>query len=228
MTSNAQPSAAASAGDSASSLGYVALTRFAAQQLYAPARLLHDVPAIRRVPVSREPVNLVRGGAIQATPLVAWRAGGYYLTGDVVKRYADGYFWFVGRDDDVINTGGHLVGPFEIESALIEHEAVAEAGVFGHENLRHAVDLGGGVTGSGGRGPGARTAQPIRPRDLSGANTMPITKSHKRALVIAAAGLSALVSIGRQEDPTITNIFATVTTAYPGAEPARVEALVTD
>lgn len=46
-------------------------------------------------------------------------------------------------------------------------------------------------------------------------------------LVIFAAGLSALVSIGRQEDPTITNIFATVTTAYPGAEPARVEALVT-
>ena len=46
-------------------------------------------------------------------------------------------------------------------------------------------------------------------------------------LVIVAAGLSALVSIGRQEDPTITNIFATVTTPYPGAEPARVEALVT-
>jgi multidrug efflux pump subunit AcrB len=46
-------------------------------------------------------------------------------------------------------------------------------------------------------------------------------------LVIVAAGLSALISIGRQEDPTITNIFATVTTVYPGAEPARVEALVT-
>nr|MDJ0820424.1 efflux RND transporter permease subunit [Paracoccaceae bacterium] len=46
-------------------------------------------------------------------------------------------------------------------------------------------------------------------------------------LVIIAAGLSTLVSIGRQEDPTITNIFATITTPYPGAEPARVEALVT-
>ena len=44
---------------------------------------------------------------------------------------AEGYFWFVGRDDDVINTGGHLVGPFEIESALIEHEAVAEAAAVG-------------------------------------------------------------------------------------------------
>jgi multidrug efflux pump subunit AcrB len=47
-------------------------------------------------------------------------------------------------------------------------------------------------------------------------------------LVIVAAGLSALIGIGRQEDPTITNIFATVTTVYPGADPARVEALVTE
>jgi len=46
-------------------------------------------------------------------------------------------------------------------------------------------------------------------------------------LVVVAAGVSALLSIGRQEDPTITNLFATVTTPYPGAEPARVEALVT-
>ena len=43
----------------------------------------------------------------------------------------DGYFWFIGRADDVINTAGHLVGPFEVESALLEHEAVAEAGVIG-------------------------------------------------------------------------------------------------
>ncbi len=54
-------------------------------------------------------------------------AHGWYLTGDRVSRDADGYFWFVGRDDDVINTGGHLVGPFEIESALLEHPAVAES-----------------------------------------------------------------------------------------------------
>ena len=56
---------------------------------------------------------------------------GWYLTGDKAKRDADGYFWFVGRDDDVINTAGHLVSPFEVESALIEHPAVAEAGVIG-------------------------------------------------------------------------------------------------
>ncbi|HOC42667.1 MAG TPA: acetate--CoA ligase [Thermoanaerobaculales bacterium] len=52
---------------------------------------------------------------------------GWYLTGDRASKDNDGYFWFVGRDDDVINTGGHLVGPFEIESALLEHPAVAES-----------------------------------------------------------------------------------------------------
>jgi acetyl-CoA synthetase len=56
---------------------------------------------------------------------------GWYITGDRARRDADGYFWFVGRADDVINTAGHLVGPFEVESALIEHPAVAEAGVIG-------------------------------------------------------------------------------------------------
>ena len=56
---------------------------------------------------------------------------GWYLTGDRARKDEDGYFWFVGRADDVINTAGHLVGPFEVESALLEHPAVAEAGVIG-------------------------------------------------------------------------------------------------
>jgi acetyl-CoA synthetase len=58
-------------------------------------------------------------------------ADGWYLTGDLAKRDADGYYWFVGRSDDVIKTSGHLVGPFEVESVLMEHPAVAEAGVIG-------------------------------------------------------------------------------------------------
>jgi len=58
-------------------------------------------------------------------------AGGFYLTGDLARRDRDGYFWFVGRADDVIKTSGHLIGPFEVESALLEHRAVAEAGVIG-------------------------------------------------------------------------------------------------
>ena len=58
-------------------------------------------------------------------------AGGFYLTGDLARRDRDGYFWFVGRADDVIKSSGHLIGPFEVESTLMEHPAVAEAGVIG-------------------------------------------------------------------------------------------------
>ena len=56
---------------------------------------------------------------------------GWYLSGDLALRDPDGYFWFVGRADDIIKTAGHMVGPFEVESALMEHPAVAEAGVIG-------------------------------------------------------------------------------------------------
>ncbi|MFN8634290.1 MAG: acetate--CoA ligase [Chloroflexota bacterium] len=58
-------------------------------------------------------------------------AGGWYLTGDLARRDDDGYFWFVGRADDVIKSSGHLIGPFEVESVLMEHPAVVEAGVIG-------------------------------------------------------------------------------------------------
>ncbi len=57
--------------------------------------------------------------------------GGWYLSGDLAMRDDDGYFWFIGRADDLIKSSGHLIGPFEVESALIEHDAVAEAGVIG-------------------------------------------------------------------------------------------------
>ena len=57
--------------------------------------------------------------------------GEWYLTGDLARRDEDGYFWFVGRADDVIKTSGHLIGPFEVEDVLMEHPAVAEAGVIG-------------------------------------------------------------------------------------------------
>ena len=57
--------------------------------------------------------------------------GDYYLTGDKAYRDEDGYFWFVGRDDDVIKSSGYRIGPFEVESVLIEHPAVAESAVVG-------------------------------------------------------------------------------------------------
>ena len=57
--------------------------------------------------------------------------GEWYLSGDLAKKDADGYFWFVGRADDIIKTSGHLVGPFEVESTLMRHPMVAEAAVIG-------------------------------------------------------------------------------------------------
>jgi len=57
--------------------------------------------------------------------------GEWYITGDLAWRDKDGYFWFVGRADDIIKTAGHMVGPFEVESSLMENPAVAEAGVIG-------------------------------------------------------------------------------------------------
>jgi acetyl-CoA synthetase len=56
---------------------------------------------------------------------------GWYMSGDLAKKDQDGYFWFVGRADDIIKTSGHMVGPFEVESTLMEHPAVAEAAIIG-------------------------------------------------------------------------------------------------
>ncbi len=78
---------------------------------------------------------------------------GLYLSGDLVKRDEDGYFWFVGRADDVIKSAGHLIGPFEVENVLTDHPAVAEAGVIGKpdptvgEVVKAFVSLKQGYTG---------------------------------------------------------------------------------
>jgi acetyl-CoA synthetase len=78
--------------------------------------------------------------------------GDWYRTGDLARVDEDGYFWFVGRADDVIKSAGHLIGPFEVESALMEHPAVAEAGVIGvpdavaGELVKAFVVLRGGVS----------------------------------------------------------------------------------
>lgn len=69
--------------------GYVGLTRFAARQLYAPARLLGDWPGIVRMPVKRDPVALYRGGAIEALPLAAWRSGGLHVTAVRLRNRSD-------------------------------------------------------------------------------------------------------------------------------------------
>jgi acetyl-CoA synthetase len=79
--------------------------------------------------------------------------GDLYLSGDLVKRDADGYLWFVGRADDVIKASGHLIGPFEVENVLTDHPAVAEAAVIGKpdptygELVKAFVTLKSGYTG---------------------------------------------------------------------------------
>lgn len=79
---------------------------------------------------------------------------GWYLSGDLAYRDEDGYYWFVGRADDLIKSSGHLIGPFEVESALMEHEYVIEAGVIGipddiaGELVKAYVTLKSGVTPS--------------------------------------------------------------------------------
>lgn len=75
--------------------------------------------------------SMFRGYLGQPARYAECFADGLYLSGDLVRRDADGYYWFVGRRDDVIKSAGHLVGPCEIENALLSHPAVAEAGVIG-------------------------------------------------------------------------------------------------
>jgi acetyl-CoA synthetase len=75
--------------------------------------------------------SMFRGYLDDPERTAACFVGGWYVTGDLARRDADGYVWFVGRGDDVISSAGHLIGPFEVESALMEHPAVAEAGVIG-------------------------------------------------------------------------------------------------
>jgi acetyl-CoA synthetase len=118
-------------------------------------------------------------------------AGGWYLTGDLAKRDADGYYWFVGRADDVIKSAGHLIGPFEVESALMEHAAVAEAGVIGKpdpivgEVVKAFVSLKSGffpsenlkaeLLGHARKRLGAAVA----PKEIEFARTLPRTRSGK-------------------------------------------------
>lgn len=77
------------------------------------------------------PPSLFAGYYKNEDETVASRRGEWYLTGDRAQVDADGYFWFVGRSDDVISSGAYRIGPFEVESALLEHPAVAESAVVG-------------------------------------------------------------------------------------------------
>jgi acetyl-CoA synthetase len=116
---------------------------------------------------------------------------GWYLTGDLARRDEDGYYWFVGRADDVIKTAGHLIGPFEVESVLMEHPAVAEAGVIGipdpmmGERIKAFVALKPGAEGTGElrreltAHARRRLGPAVAPREITFADTLPKTRSGK-------------------------------------------------
>ncbi len=131
-------------------------------------------------------------------------ADGWYLTGDLARRDAQGWLWFVGRADDVIKSAGHLIGPFEVESVLLEHPAVVEAGVIGvpdpvaGEVVKAYVSLRSGceptedlrleLIGHARRRLGAAVA----PRDITFDQDLPHTRSGKimrRLLKARALGL---------------------------------------
>ncbi len=116
---------------------------------------------------------------------------GWYISGDRARRDEEGYYWFVGRADDVINTAGHLVGPFEVESVLIEHPAVAEAGVIGKpdpiamEVVKAFVSLKQGVEASEAlrqdiqRFVMKRLSSAASPREIEFIDSLPKTRSGK-------------------------------------------------
>ena len=117
--------------------------------------------------------------------------GGWYLTGDLATRDADGYYWFVGRADDLIKSSGHLIGPFEVESALIEHDAVAEAGVIGLPDETAGEIVKAYVTLNPGYEPSEALERELRgharkrlgaavaPREVVFRHTLPKTRSGK-------------------------------------------------
>ncbi len=117
--------------------------------------------------------------------------GDWYLSGDLAYRDEDGYFWFVGRNKDLIKSAGHLIGPFEVESALIEHPAVAEAGVIGlpdeiaGEYVKAYVSLNPGYQNSEELAKSLmaharkRLGPAVAPREISIEASLPKTRSGK-------------------------------------------------
>ena len=129
----------------------------------------------------------------------------WYITGDKAFRDKDGYFWFIGRADDVIKTSGERVGPFEVESALVEHPAIVEAGVIGKPDQLRGEIIKAFITLKSGYKPSAALEKSIQkfvkkrlaghayPREIEFRKNLPKTRSGKimrRVLKAQELGLS--------------------------------------
>jgi acetyl-CoA synthetase len=135
--------------------------------------------------------SMFRGYLDQEERYLKCFAGGLYLTGDLAKRDAEGYYWFVGRADDVIKSAGHLIGPFEVESALMEHPAIAEAGVIGKPDPTVGEVVKAFVSLKAGYEPGEtlkrellaharkRLGAAVAPKEIDFALALPRTRSGK-------------------------------------------------
>jgi acetyl-CoA synthetase len=145
---------------------------------------------------------------------------GVYVTGDGAKRDADGYFWLLGRVDDVINVAGHRIGTMEVESALVDHPAVAEAAVVGRADEIKGQAIAAFVTLKEGAGAIARSQQLVhelkqhvvmkigaiaRPDDILFTADLPKTRSGKimRRLLRDIAEGKALGDTTTLADPAV-------------------------
>jgi acetyl-CoA synthetase len=135
--------------------------------------------------------SMFRGYLHDEARYAACFVAGWYCTGDLVRRDADGWFWFVGRADDVIKSAGHLIGPFEVENVLMEHPCVAEAGVIGKpdpvagEVVKAFVALRSGIEASPELAreligfARTRLGSAVAPREIAFAADLPKTRSGK-------------------------------------------------
>jgi acetyl-CoA synthetase len=147
-----------------------------------------DQPGILAVDRAASPLYFFPGYWQQATP--AFR-GGYYLTGDTVEMAADGRVTFVGRSDDIITSSGYRIGPFEVESCLIEHPAVMEAAVVGRPDPQRTEIVKAFVVLRAGFKPNADTVDALQthvktrlaahayPREIAFVDALPKTPSGK-------------------------------------------------
>ncbi|VFR19109.1 Acetyl-coenzyme A synthetase [plant metagenome] len=151
---------------------------------------------------------------------------GYYLAGDGAQRDADGYFWIMGRIDDVLNVSGHRLGTMEVESALVSHELVAEAAVVGRPDDTTGEAVVAFVVLKGNRPEGeeavaiakqlrdwvAREIGPIaKPKDIRFGDNLPKTRSGKimrRLLRVVAKGEEVTQDVSTLENPAILEQLA--------------------
>ena len=143
---------------------------------------------------------------------------GWYVAGDLARRDADGYYWFIGRADDVIKTAGHLIGPFEVEQVLMQHPDVAQAGVYGVPDDVAGTVIHACVVLADGEGSEEqisrimaharrRLGAAVAPRRIEVVESLPITRSGKvmrrllraRELGLPEGDVSTLESTSEEE-----------------------------